>query len=395
MQLNKQDWQKVSFGDVVSQGKGTVDPETSGLKRYVAGEHMVSEDLHIRQWGTVGDGYLGPAFHRLFEKGDILYGSRRTYLKKVAVADFDGITSNTTFVIKENLDLVEPGFIPFLMLSDRFTEHSIKNSKGSVNPYINFKDITKLEFLLPPRKEQARLAELFWSADEVGEKYRAALDNAQVCFDLLNDTAFLNPSAVFSTYEEITLEECCILQTGIAKGKHYEDGVERVTLPYLRVANVQDGHIDLSEMKEITVSLKEATRFALQAGDVLLTEGGDFDKLGRGAVWNAEITECLHQNHVFCVRPDLERLNSQFVSTQTGSSYGKSYFLINAKKTSNLASINSTQVKKFPMIVPPLSEQEEFVQKSETIKSQIRNLKNCIKQVENVRQQLSNQIFSA
>jgi type I restriction enzyme S subunit len=171
MQLNKQDWQTVTFGDVVFQGKGTVDPETSGLERYVAGEHMVSDDLHIRQWGIVGEGYLGPAFHRPFEKGDILYGSRRTYLKKVAVAGFDGITSNTTFVVKENLDMVVPGFIPFLMLSDRFTEHSVKNSKGSVNPYINFKDITKFKFLLPPLKLQERLTQLLWAADTAENQY--------------------------------------------------------------------------------------------------------------------------------------------------------------------------------------------------------------------------------
>ena len=92
LDIDKYNWKKYRFGDVAIQTKEVVDIENTTLDRYIAGEHMDSEDLHIRRWGIVGDGYLGPAFIRKFSKGDILYGSRRTYLKKVAIADFDGIT---------------------------------------------------------------------------------------------------------------------------------------------------------------------------------------------------------------------------------------------------------------------------------------------------------------
>lgn len=176
MKINKRKWQQVRFDQVVNYKKLTVDAEASGLERYIAGEHMSTEDLHLRKWGRIGDGYLGPAFHSKFESGDILYGSRRTYLKKVALADFDGITSNTTFVLKENTDIVIPGFIPFLMLSQDFTQHSVKNSKGSVNPYINFKDIGKFEFLLPPKDQQKTLAELLWAGDNVVEQYLVTIE---------------------------------------------------------------------------------------------------------------------------------------------------------------------------------------------------------------------------
>jgi len=93
-------WKRVRFGDVVRQLKEQVDPVADGIERYVAGEHMETENVHIRKWGNVGDGYLGPAFIRGFKKGQVLYGSRRTYLKKVAVADWDGVTANTTFVLE-------------------------------------------------------------------------------------------------------------------------------------------------------------------------------------------------------------------------------------------------------------------------------------------------------
>ena len=181
LHIDKTHWKKYRFGDVAIQTKEVVDIENTSLTRYVAGEHMFSEDIHLRKWGTIGDGYLGPAFIRKFNKGDILYGSRRTYLKKVAIADFDGITANTTFVIKANEDLIEPVLLAHLMLSHDFTEYSVKNSRGSVNPYINWKDIADYEFLLPPKAEQKRLAELLWAADEVVEKEKRELEKITVC----------------------------------------------------------------------------------------------------------------------------------------------------------------------------------------------------------------------
>ena len=96
----KTGWTTAAFGNVVQQVKDKVDPEESGLERYVAGEHMDTDDLRIRRWGEIGDDYLGPAFHMRFKPGHVLYGSRRTYLRKVALADFEGITANTTYVLE-------------------------------------------------------------------------------------------------------------------------------------------------------------------------------------------------------------------------------------------------------------------------------------------------------
>ncbi len=183
--LDKVSWKKVSFGDVAIQQKKTVDRENTSLTKYVKGEHMGSEDLHLRSWGVLADEYLGPAFMRFFEEGDILYGSRRTYLRKVAIAPFDGITSNTTFVIKANEEVIDKRLLPFVMLSEGFAEHSIKNSKGSVNPYINWKDISNYQFLLPPKAQQARLAELLWALDEVIEKEREVLERVEIILESL------------------------------------------------------------------------------------------------------------------------------------------------------------------------------------------------------------------
>jgi type I restriction enzyme S subunit len=164
---------------------------------------------------------------------------------------------------------------------------------------------------------------------------------------------------------------------------------ECVELPYLRVANVQDGYLDLSEIKTINVHRDKVNRYRLEKGDVLLTEGGDFDKLGRGAVWSGQIKNCVHQNHVFAVRPNANELLSSFLSAQTGSSYGKRYFLSCSKQSTNLASINSSQLKAFPVILPPLPEQKTIADLLGTWDSAIEKTERLIQIKETQLRQLS------
>jgi type I restriction enzyme, S subunit len=161
-------------------------------------------------------------------------------------------------------------------------------------------------------------------------------------------------------WEMTSLSKVAIIQTGLAKGKKNQKNI--VSLPYLRVANVQDGYLDLSEIKEIEIDRGQVSRYLLQNEDILLTEGGDFDKLGRGSIWHCQIDPCLHQNHIFAVRVDRERLSPYFFSQQISSFYGKTYFLHCAKQTTNLASINSTQLKEFPVVLPPLKEQQKIAE---------------------------------
>src|SRR5262249_904660 len=152
------------------------------------------------------------------------------------------------------------------------------------------------------------------------------------------------------------LGELATVQTGLAKGKnHIKDPI---SLPYLRVANVQDGYIDLSDVKMIEVSKTEVERYRLKPNDVLMTEGGDFDKLGRGHIWRGQIDPCLHKNHFSVVPREQEVQKPVFLAALPQSRYGKRYFLSCAKKSTNLASINSTDHKRFPAPIPPMCEQE-------------------------------------
>lgn len=164
-----------------------------------------------------------------------------------------------------------------------------------------------------------------------------------------------------SSWKILPLQEVALLQTGLALNSKLKIH-EPVNVPYLRVANVQAGYIELNDLKTVVVEKSTMQRFLLLAGDVLLTEGGDFDKLGRGAVWREQISPCLHQNHVFSIRTNAAKLLPEFLSYQTESNYGRNYFLICSKQSTNLASINSTQIKNFPVILPPLVEQQQITE---------------------------------
>ena len=148
------------------------------------------------------------------------------------------------------------------------------------------------------------------------------------------------------------------VRTGLTIGKDY-GAKELEDYPYLRVANVQDGYLALDDVTTVAVPKEEARSCALAIGDVLMNEGGDIDKLGRGCVWRGEISPCLHQNHVFCVRP--HSVDPEWLATWTATLPAKSYFEARAKRTTNLASISSTNISELPVPLPPKDEQQAIM----------------------------------
>jgi type I restriction enzyme S subunit len=155
------------------------------------------------------------------------------------------------------------------------------------------------------------------------------------------------------------LADAADIAAGITLGRKARDK-ELIEVPYLRVANVQDGHLLLDDLKTIAATRKEIEKWALKDGDLLLTEGGDLDKLGRGASWREQVPLCIHQNHIFRVRLPEDRYDPDYVSFQIGSPYGKAYFLAHAKKTTGIASINQRVLGAFPLVSPPIDEQRRI-----------------------------------
>jgi type I restriction enzyme, S subunit len=219
----------------------------------------------------------------------------------------------------------------------------------------------------PPPEEQAVIARILDAVDTAIDRTREAVKRARILdHSLLHElldyglTKRKRQKSKRPAHWQIRrVDEVAEVGSGVTLGKDLS-GFKYVELPYLRVANVQDGHLDLSDIKTVKVRLNEVERYRLEPGDVLMTEGGDIDKLGRGTLWEGQIPDCLHQNHIFRVRANRELLDPRFFAYVVESDIAKSYFMRVAKRTTNLASTNKTQVRAFRFPVPPVPEQKQI-----------------------------------
>lgn len=228
-----------------------------------------------------------------------------------------------------------PEYLESVLLSVEgrgYFESSARGTSGSMVK-INRGIIERFEFLLPSLTEQRKIAAILSSVDEAIEKTQAVIDQVQVVKKgLMQELLTKGLPGRHKTFKQTEigrvpeswqlrrLDSLGVVQTGLAKNKA---NVGDLDVPYLRVANVQDGYLDLAEIKRVSVSQQALDRYRLEIGDVLFTEGGDADKLGRGTVWNGEIPLCLHQNHVFAVRIDTAIILPEFLSLFGGCESGK------------------------------------------------------------------------
>lgn len=335
---------------------------------YVGLEHVTPGRLRRSGGGIAAD---VQSHKYAFRRNDILYGKLRPYLDKAILADTDGVCTTELLVLRAKPG-VDPRFLACLVHDPDFVEHALTGVTGAHHPRTSWAHIAQFERPRFSFEEQRTIAGLLWRIQDLLRVCEDTIEAAQklklVAMRELftrglrgepqRETEF---GPVPDSWVSSPLDECAEVQTGAAKGRRFSGG-ETVEVPYLRVANVQDGHLDLSEMKKIKIRRSEIDRYRLKPGDVVLTEGGDFDKLGRGFIWRGELDLCVHQNHVFAVRTDRGRLLPDFFAYLAQSAYGKAYFLKVAHKTTNLACINSTKLKAFPAVFPPtLDEQREIV----------------------------------
>ncbi len=262
--------------------------------------------------------------------------------------------ANTQLIFPDR-ERADPKFLWYQLNNERRWHRS-----GTGQPFIKPADVKSHPVFLPPLPEQQRIAEILDKADALRAKRRAAL--AQL--DTLTQSIFLDMFGDPATNprgwrESMLLGDVADIVSGVTIGRKL-DGKSTRTVPYLAVVNVQDRHIDLSVTKTTEATEDEIQRYRLERSDLLLTEGGDPDKLGRGSLWNDELAECIHQNHVFRVRLRSKELTPLFLNWLVGSQRGKKYFLRSAKQTTGIASINMTQLRSFPLLVPPLSRQRDF-----------------------------------
>jgi hypothetical protein len=345
---------RVKFGDVVKDVKINIDRLNNPYEYYVAGDHMDSEDLTIHRKGCFTTDDVGPAFIRVFKPGQILYGSRRTYLKKIAVADFEGVCANTTFVFEtKDPHAFEQRLLPFIMLSKDFTTWSIAKSKGSTNPYVLFSDLADFEFELPPLEEQKVLVDKLWAAYRLKEAYKKLL----VATDEMVKSQFIE--MYYNTHNKQTLESVCpIMNKGITP-KYVESSS-------VLVINQACIHWDGQRLGNIKYHNEEipVRKRILESGDVLLNATGN-GTLGRCCVFicPSDNNTYINDGHVIALSTDRavilpEVLNTYLSLNDTQAEIYRQY----VTGSTNQVDIVFSDIKKMKVPVPSMDEQILFVE---------------------------------
>jgi type I restriction enzyme, S subunit len=271
----KNGWACVAFGDVVQLSRErSADPKADGLDRYVGLEHIDPGDLKIRHWGAV-DG--GTTFTNVFRTGQVLFGKRRAYLRKVAVADFDGVCSSDIYVLQSKSPELLTELLPFICQTDGFSQHAVRTSAGSLSPRTNWHSLASYTFALPPLDEQRRIE----AALSAGQRLSGAL------IHLLSVVSTTIESLVISYQRSVAIERTGTLGDVVARlesgtspggiGRKAHDNEYGV----LKVSAVGDWSFDEDEHKVIPSEAFEK-RYEVRPGDLLVTRANaDPDSVGR------------------------------------------------------------------------------------------------------------------
>ncbi|CCQ47178.1 type I restriction modification DNA specificity domain protein [Pseudarthrobacter siccitolerans] len=350
LSLDKSTWKRVSFGDVIDSVTERVnDPSEAGVDRYVGLEHLDPGVMTVQRWDTPDK----VAAQKLrFKPKDVIFGRRRAYQKKVGLAEFEGICSAHALVLRARPEYIRPDFLPVFLSSDYFLERAIAISVGSLSPTINWRDLKIQEFELPPLDEQQRIADLLWAL----ERHRASVTDQATVLSQVRDRWI--EAGLPREVSQTSLGAVSSVVSGVTLGPARR--TIRHTAPYLRVANVQRGSLDLDEIKEVGATAAEIETKGLQRGDVLVVEGhASVYEIGRAAIWDKDESP-LFQNHLFRVRA-AAGFRPAFLLEWINSERGRAYIRTVAKSTSGLNTINSTVLKAMPVPEVELEQQDRLL----------------------------------
>lgn len=332
---------------------------------------------------------------RMIKKDNILVSTIRPNLNAVAL--FDMNTQNvpvasTGFCVLDCKEDTNPRFLFYYLQSRFFVNEMVSQATGASYPAVSDKIVRSAHIPVYSYDEQVVIADMLDKVTYIIAKRKqqlAKLDElVKARFVEMFGDMLLNPMA----WPEVVLETLADIVSGITKGRKVKEQT-LLEVPYMAVSNVKDGYIDWTTVKTILATEQEIEQYRLFPDDVLMTEGGDPDKVGRGAIIKEPLENCIHQNHIFRVRLDKEKILPAFFAEYLQHQKSKRYFLGCAKQTTGIASINMRQLKALPVLLPPLDLQgqfDEFVRQIERVACSIQN---CLGQMETLKKSLMQQYF--
>ncbi len=353
---SKDQWPRVAFGDIVKLNRERInDPEANGFDRYVGLDHMDPGELKVRRWGNVSD---GTTFTSVFRTGQVLFGKRRAYQRKVAVADFDGICSGDIYVFEPKNSNLLPELLPFICRTDEFFEHAVGTSAGSLSPRTNWDSLANYELRLPPLNEQRRMSRILWANELLRRAHQNLVFNVRLTRRSLAKLLFEETSLVVrKRLGDFVLES--------AYGPRFPSA------QYVKAGNawtirttdfVSDGSINYDSVPSARLDEGVVSDHRLRDGDFLLSRSGEYAGMVRvfdalAAPGKAFIPAAF----LIRFRLDKERLLPQFLLEYLQSPLGES-IVRNMARGSAQPNISGSAFMLLEIPVPDIETQRKTCQ---------------------------------
>lgn len=357
-------WTWVSFGDVVRISKErSKNPHADGLERYVGLEHLSPEDLKIRRWGHTAD---GTSFTSVFHSGQVLFGKRRAYQRKVARADFSGVCSSDIYVFEPKDRRLLPDLLPFICQTDAFFEHALSTSAGSLSPRTNWKSLANYEFALPSLEGQRRFAKLLWTIEKHENSLRMVLEGAQIVqrsiaksrmtlaitLDCGIDPRHLLPEG----WRIEQLGNLAHIRFSNVDKKTIQSEIPILLCNYMDVYSRNDIDRDIDFMSASSTP-REIERFALKKGDVLITKDSETPlDIAVPALVKEDLDNVLCGYHLALIRPIEQLIDSRYLFHVFSLIGSRKYFYKMANGTTRFG-LTTDAIIGMPILIPPLGEQ--------------------------------------
>ena len=359
-------WARVAFGEMAANMTERVDrPAESGVDRYVGLEHLDPDSLRIQRWGVPSD-VVGTKLR--FRKGDIVFGRRRAYQRKLAVAHFDGICSAHALVLRALPGVVLPEFLPFFMQSEGFMERARRISVGSLSPTINWKTLEQEEFVLPPPPEQRRLATALQSLESVSESIRRVQQSIRNVERSLVSRCLEQQGASLTRVK-------ALLREPPRNGVSPSAGAQGIQLNSVSVGAVANGLFSPDDhLKPVNIEPRLAERFFVQREDVFVVRGnGNRRRCGKAGISERSHPDLIYPDLLIRLRFDPSQILPDFAVAQWNLPMVHRRLSTRAKSTNGIWKVNGADIRAHQLSAPPMTAQQELCIRLMSLRQQERS----------------------
>ncbi len=385
--LDKSNWKSFRFDEIAQKISKTVKPEEAEVDIYVGLEHLDREDIHIRRKGVPSDVKGGKL--RCYP-GDIIFGKRRAYQRKAAIVDFDGICSAHAFVFRAIPEVIGPKLFPFFLHSDQFMHRMVDISVGGLSPTINWGDLKHQEFLLPPKDQQAQLAELLWAMDEVVEKEMGVLES---CLTVKGSMVKSNCIVDIKGTKKRLYEIIDHLEAGVSVNSE-EGTVDENSFGILKTSAVSEGYFIPTEVKRVLSKEYHRLKAPVRQNSIIISRMNTVELVGANGYVEYDYDNLFLPDRLWQTQIKSNEVNVKFLWYILSSPTYRSKISDLCTGTSNsMKNISKKSFLRLEIVLPSKSKQDLITKEIDVIQGSINKVESKIAASKSLQKSLINQIF--